>query len=627
MSATTADPALSIKRCGDGALLIELGPAGPVITARARTLAARIREADWPGVVDVIHAYRTVLLRHDPLWEIEAQIERRVAALVQEHDHAAAERGRLIELPVHYGGADGPDLEDVARHTGLSPGEVIRRHAGAVYQVEFLGFSPGFPYLSGLPPELVTPRLSSPRTRVPAGSVGIAGLQTGFYPQESPGGWRLIGRVKGFRFDVARPETLPYAPGDRIRFVPVDGADTSPSLADHDPPEPPAARPDPAGAWGADGSQARAERWDTPTGEPARSLRVVRAGPLSTVQDLGRPGLASLGYSTAGALDPESLRIANRLVGNAAGVAALEVTLDGGTYQAGADLLIAIAGADLSPTIDDEPVPCYRALTLRHGAQLRFGARRAGMRAYVAVAGGIETIPILGSRATDALARLGGLEGRPLRAGDLLPIGEHEGDRGWTLDAASTRQGDDTAPIRVIWGPQDHWFDAAARAQLLGEPFVVSPRSDRTGIRLEGTAIAPIHRADLASEGAVPGAIQVPPGGAPIVLLADSRGVGGYPKIACVITADLPRLAQLAPGARFRFAAVTPQQAVTAARARREWLASLPLRPAPDVGLRCLLETRSPRPLSWRCPRSLACAVSARCLVSPPVPEQILPGS
>src|SRR6185437_3511105 len=148
--------------------------------------------------------------------------------------------GRVVEIPVCYGNEYGPDLVDVADHVGLSPDEVVRRHAGALYRVEFLGFSPGFPFLSGLPPSLATPRLSTPRTRVPAGSVAIGGPQTGFYPLSSPGGWRLIGRIPDLGFDPARPETLPYGPGDLIRFVAV-----SPSR--------PAARPVSAHSSGSNG--------------------------------------------------------------------------------------------------------------------------------------------------------------------------------------------------------------------------------------------------------------------------------------------------------------------------------------------------------------------------------------
>ncbi|MDB5076789.1 MAG: Allophanate hydrolase subunit 1, partial [Chloroflexi bacterium] len=223
------DPTLSVLPVGEAACLLELGETSPATTARARTLARAVLAAGWTGVYDAVPAYRTVLIRFDPeatdLSEIEPQIQQLNSMAVADIES----EGSIIELPVLYGGELGPDLEDVALHTGLPPDEVVRRHASALYTVEFLGFSPGFPYLSGLPPELSIPRLAAPRSRVPAGAVAIAGHQTGFYPLASPGGWRLIGRIQSFTFDPARPETLPYRPGDRIRFVPIH--DSTPASA------------------------------------------------------------------------------------------------------------------------------------------------------------------------------------------------------------------------------------------------------------------------------------------------------------------------------------------------------------------------------------------------------------
>jgi biotin-dependent carboxylase-like uncharacterized protein len=342
----------------------------------------------------------------------------------------------------------------------------------------------------------------------------------------------------------------------------------------------------------------------------APALRVLRAGPLATVQDRGRFGLGALGYGTAGAMDPEGLEIANALVGNDPAAAALELTLDGGEFEAIGDLTIAIAGADLTPLIDDAPATLYRACALRDGARLRFGARRSGLRAYLAVAGGIATPEILGSRATDLVARLGGVEGRALRAGVMLPVGPRRVEAGWAIERPPAPQHADLLTVRIVWGPQDDWFDDEARARFTGELFGISPRSDRTGIRLEGAPVMPAHRADLASEGVVAGAIQVPSDGHPIVLLADGRGIGGYPKIAAVIGADLHLLGQATAGTRVRFSALTLSEARQAALAQQARLRTLPLRPAPELAVRCLLEAPHAH---WRCPRTLACLLSGRC--------------
>lgn len=580
------DPAPIARPVGDGALLLEMGDTSPAVTARARWLAARVRAKALPGIIDVVPAYRTVLLRFDPCLADGAALERAARDLAAERVDEQERAGRLVEFPVCYGGEHGPDLAAVAAHTGLSPEEVVQRHAGTTYRVEFLGFSPGFPYLSGLPGALATPRLASPRVRVPAGSLGIAGPQTGFYPLASPGGWRLIGRIPALRFDPARPETLPYGPGDSIRFMPIDEQQFAAleGAAQDEPPSPvPAA--------------------------PGRGLRVIEAGVQASVQDQGRVGLAALGYATAGALDAGALALANRLVGNPAGAAALEIG-HGGAYEAIGDLVIAVAAADLAPTLDGEPLPRLRAAALRAGGQIRFGAAQAGARCYLAVSGGIDVPAVLGSRATDVLAGLGGWQGRTLRAGDVLPAGPPPpGEIGYAVPTAPPPSYPDRIDVRVVWGPQDGWFDEAARDTFAASPFRATARGDRTALRLAGPPIRAARRQDLASEGGVPGAIQIPADGDPIILLADSRGVGGYPKIATVISADLARIGQARPGTEIHFHPVPVAEARRLACEQRRLLETLPLDPVPELAVRCLLEGRQAP-----CPRSLACLVSQRCL-------------
>lgn len=203
---------------GDSALLFTLsGRIDPGANARVHALAAGVAALGLPGVKALVPSYGALAVHFDPLaWDPE-DLER---ALAGAWDRAAAPPApRTVEIPVRYGGEDGPDLEEVARHCGLEPGEVVRRHAGGAYRVHFLGFAPGFPYLGGLDPTLATPRRDAPRTRVPAGSVGIAGGQTGIYPLESPGGWRLIGRTPLVLFDPGRMEPCLLRPGDLLRFV------------------------------------------------------------------------------------------------------------------------------------------------------------------------------------------------------------------------------------------------------------------------------------------------------------------------------------------------------------------------------------------------------------------------
>jgi KipI family sensor histidine kinase inhibitor len=213
---------------GEGGLVVELGEGiDGAVNARVHALARAVRSALGGRIAEVVPSYRSLLVLFDPLGVARGELEREVARLAGEGGAGAADdgaRSRLVELPVLYGGAHGPDLAEVAAHAGLAPDEVVRRHAAPEYRVHLLGFTPGFPYLGGLDPRLATPRLATPRAEVPAGSVAIGGAQTGVYPVASPGGWRIVGRTPLRLFDPSRAEPFLLAPGDRVRFAPVDAA-------------------------------------------------------------------------------------------------------------------------------------------------------------------------------------------------------------------------------------------------------------------------------------------------------------------------------------------------------------------------------------------------------------------
>ncbi|WP_223208202.1 5-oxoprolinase subunit C family protein [Actinopolyspora erythraea] len=291
----------------------------------------------------------------------------------------------------------------------------------------------------------------------------------------------------------------------------------------------------------------------TPGGRAGRELEVLRPGPLSTVQDLGRTGLAAMGVGVSGAADRRSLRLANRLVGNAEEAAAVEVTLGGLWVRARTTLVVALTGASFPVTVDGRVAASHTVLTLGAGSELRVGQCRTGMRGYLAVRGGVEVPPVLGSRATDTLAGLGP---RPLGAGSVLPVGEPHG--GFPrVDAApvATPTGGDLA-LAVRLGPRRDWFTPEALRRLLGEPFVVTQDSDRVGMRLSGPSLPRGETGELPSEGMVGGALQVPPDGRPTLFLADHPVTGGYPVIAVVPSAHLPTAAQARPGQRLWFRAL-----------------------------------------------------------------------
>jgi biotin-dependent carboxylase-like uncharacterized protein len=382
-----------------------------------------------------------------------------------------------------------------------------------------LGFLPGFPYLGTVDKTIVAPRRATPRLRVAAGSVGIAGRQTGIYPRDCPGGWAIVGRTDMVLFDPSREPAASMRPGDRVRFVPVDRLGPMPDVTAPLPP---------AGA--------------------VPVATVIKAGLLTTIQDAGRWGHQAMGVPVGGALDASARHAANGAVGNAADAAVLEVTLTGFELRFDRPCTTAVSGADLGAQLDGAPLGLDAPVTCRAGSLLRFVERRRGARAYVALAGGVDVPPVLGSRSTDLGARFGGFAGRALRAGDQLALGPSPAASP-AARAAKAAPRASGARLRVLPGPHDDWFDGEALSALERTAFTVTPQSNRVGYRLAAAAPLPRRRTDeMISDATVAGGIQVPPDGQPILLMADRQVTGGYPILATVITADMPLAAQLAPG-------------------------------------------------------------------------------
>jgi antagonist of KipI len=296
------------------------------------------------------------------------------------------------------------------------------------------------------------------------------------------------------------------------------------------------------------------------------SIRVLRPGLLTTIQDLGRWGHQADGVPVAGPMDTFSHRLANLLVGNPEDAATLEVTLIGPELEFDAETAIAVCGGDFDITCNGRPVAINASASVPSGARLQFGRRRSGARAYLAVGGGVRTVPVLGSRATHVVSAMGGLNGRALTAGDRVPIARapmpvSRRAPGLTLPSGRAR-------LRLLPGPQADWFDPEATRSLSTVAFRVSPRSNRMGYRLEGPPLARARHDEPISEPVAFGAIQVPPAGEPILLMADRQTAGGYAKIGSVIAADLPIAGQLAPGDFIEFSFCSRQEAAAALIAR-----------------------------------------------------------
>ena len=315
------------------------------------------------------------------------------------------------------------------------------------------------------------------------------------------------------------------------------------------------------------------------------SLKVLDPGPLTTVQDAGRTGYAAQGYRACGAADSYAYRLGNALIGNAPGAAVLECTLRGAALQFESDTVFALTGAESSATLDGAPVPYYAPLFAKAGSTLQMGMAPAGLRSYLAVSGGIATLPVLGSRATDLKCRIGGFEGRKLAKGDTLPTGQCDTAALWQKITARQLarplrdkriitaphpvrvQGTQTLPLlRAVPGPQDAAFTTAGLQTFTHGIYKLTPNCDRMACKLAGPAIEMKHGADILSDGIAAGSVQISADGQPIVMLADHQTTGGYAKIATVISADLPVLAQLRPGQAVAFTFVTPAQAIQAAR-------------------------------------------------------------
>ncbi|GGH34622.1 5-oxoprolinase/urea amidolyase family protein [Microbacterium album] len=518
-----------VLRAGDRALLVEEAD----LDAATR-LHAALSDAALPGVTELVPAARTVLVRFEPAIVSARDLGDRLRAV--EPADATARDGRAVVLRVRY---DGEDLEEAAAALRVSPEELAARHAAASWRVAFTGFAPGFGYLIGDDPLFDVPRRASPRTRVPAGAVALAGPYSGVYPREMPGGWQVIGRTDAVMWDALRDPPALLAPGAVVRFERVERLSVT------------------GAAPGAVGRSADARY----------AVEVISPGVQLTVQDRGRAGRAALGVAASGAADRRALRAANEAVGNSPSAAALEVAGGGAVLRLRGAGVVAVAGARMDAVLTrsdgtvrmlERGVPAAAG----DGDVLELGPAQEGLRAVVAVRGGIDAEPVLGSLSIDTLAGLGPFGGAPLAAGSVIPLRGPAAVRAAVLPgpAAPVRlpRPGDVVELRVVPGPRDDWFTPAA-ARALGErEWLVTPRADRVGVRLQAEPGdgAPLERAvtrELPSEAAVPGAVQVPPDGHPVLFLRDHPVTGGYPVIAVVADADLDVAGQLPPGARVRF--------------------------------------------------------------------------
>lgn len=514
---------MGLKQLGDSAWLFQasLGDLekNHRFVLRLRRLIQKTRISE---IVDVVVSFETIAVHFQPMHG--ERVYQHLIDLQLEHVPSEEETPcSEFVIPVCYGKDEG--LSRLAKQLGLSVQELIDLHGQAVYSVAAIGFSPGFPYLLGLPEKIRTPRLSSPQ-KIEAGSVAIAGNQAGIYPNASQGGWHVLGKTQVRLFDLNRAKVSLLEPGDKVRFQAVERFEKEhPQQAE----------------------ESQLERGD---------IFILEAGPMTSVQDHGRYGFQSMGVSPGGVVDPVMATVANNLVGNADDAAVLECTMAGPKIEFLKDCRIAFVG--WSDARNGKPI------SVKAGEVIDLTKPTKSLRGYIAIAGGIDVPVVLGSRSTDLRAKFGGYFGRELRQGDRLSMGlANKGPiaGAWHVAWPQSQANSKHIELRFIRGIQAHWFAEDSRRGFTESVYRVSPTSDRMGTRLEGAELELKEPRELVSQPVIYGSIQVPPSGQPIVLMSERQTIGGYPQIGHVISADLPLLARAWPGTPIRFREVSIEDA------------------------------------------------------------------
>lgn len=528
---------------GDNGLLIEFGDVISLeVNRRVIALSEAIIGAKIQGVEELVPTYRSLLARYNASKISYEQLVFRIKDIEKTMEERSIEKvGRKIIIPVVYGREYGPDLTDVARFHGLTEEQVVEIHSGREYRVYMVGFVAGFPYLGEVADEIATPRLETPRLKVPAGSVGIAEKQTGIYPCEAPGGWRIIGRTPLRLFNPLQQPPVVLQLGDIVKFKPISEKEFR--ITENTSQKQPADR--------------------FPKNKKGiKVFQVLKPGFFTTVQDLGRYGYLRYGVPISGAMDTFSLVAANLLVANNPNDACLEITLIGPELQALTKTQIAITGGAASPKINGQHVPMWQTLEVQEGAVVSFGKVESGCRAYLSIRGGVDTPPVLGSRSTCVRGGFGGINGRQLKTEDI--IGGFDVSLlkvGYSMPEELVPQFTGQFKARVILGPQADMFTERGITTFLSSQYKVTLEADRMGYRLEGPIIEHKAKADIISDALLPGAVQIPKNGKPIMIMRDAQTAGGYPKIAVIITPDVSTLGQAKTNDVIEFSKITIQQA------------------------------------------------------------------
>lgn len=512
-------------------------------------------------VKDIIPAYHTVTLIFDSsilkqVDDVFKTMKQLATNAIESCNWQQTIEHQTVEIPVCYDTAFGLDIVTMAADKGISIDELIQRHISRQYRIYCIGFLPGFAYMGNVDDVLATPRRQAPRTVVKAGSVGIAGVQTGVYPLQSPAGWNIIGETPLPLFDANRAEPVLLKMGNIVQFKPISLSDFL--VKKNKPTE---VKPSPV--------------------ITANSITILKQGIADTVQDLGRFGHQQFGINPTGAMDVVAAKVANFLVGNAATEAVFELHFPASVLQFNEDALIALSGADFNAMINDEPIPINTPIIVAAGSILKFMKLASGARCYLAVSGGLVEKKWLGSYSTNLKANAGGYFGRLLQKGDVINICPNLQLKAYLEDKSTTVmpwQADvaelykNVNNIEIIAGNEHSFLTEASVDLLTASSFVITAKSDRMGYQLHGIPLQLQQPLSLISTAVIRGTVQLLPNGELIVLMADHQTIGGYPRVAQVAQVAMPKLAQMQAHQRLIFTLITHEQAVQMLRLQQQHL-------------------------------------------------------
>jgi len=512
-------------------------------------------------VKDVIPAYHTLTLIFDSSLLRQANdvfewMKQQADIVIANCNWQQTIEHEIVEIPVCYDTAFGLDIVTMAADKSISIDELIQRHIAQQYRIYCIGFLPGFAYMGNVDDVLVTPRRQAPRAAVKAGSVGIAGIQTGVYPLQSPAGWNIIGETPLQLFDANRAEPVLLKMGNMVQFKPISLADF---LLEKNKP-----------------SEVKTSRIVT-----SNSITIIKQGIADTVQDLGRFGYQQYGINPTGAMDAVAAKVANFLVGNAATEAVFELHFPASVFQFNVDVLIALSGADFSATINGEPIPINTPIIVAANGILKFTKLTSGARCYLAINGGLVIKKWLGSYSTHLKANAGGCCGRLLQKGDIININvnlllkAHLQEKPmvilqWHADVAELYK--DANHIQIITGNEYPLLTEASADLLTASSFVITAKSDRMGYQLHGIPLQLQQSLSLISTAVTRGTVQLLPNGELIVLMADHQTIGGYPRVAQVAHVAMSKLAQLQAHQRISFTIISQQKAVELLQLQQQYL-------------------------------------------------------